>query len=114
MSVHSEFTIEMCCFVHSLCNFLACAARGAIDTLRQRTRRIEDDSKLENESKDNRRWLHEPLNNGMKDDRRQLTHLSNSLCLLARERVFGVNHMMHTCVYIVLSLFSTFMHPCRS
>ena len=51
-------TIEMYCFAHSLHNFLACAARGAIDTSRQRTRRIEDNSMLENESKDNRRWLH--------------------------------------------------------
>ena len=82
MSVHSEFTIEMCCFVHSLCKFLAWAAHGAIDTSRQRTRRIGDDSKLENESKDNRRWLHVTTQQ-WNERRQETTYAPKQFALLA-------------------------------
>ena len=54
MSVCNGPTIEIYGFMHSLHTFLACSAQGAIAILisRNRTRRIEDDSRLENLSRD--------------------------------------------------------------
>ena len=52
MSVRNGFMIEIYRFMHSLCMFLACAAHDAIATSQQRTQRIEDDGRLENESRD--------------------------------------------------------------
>ena len=47
MSVHNGFTIKIYWFIHGLGTFLAHATHGAIAIS---TQRIEDDSKLENES----------------------------------------------------------------
>ena len=57
MSVHNGFTIEIYWFIHGLGTFLAHATHGAIAIS---TRRIEDDSKLENESC----WPHPFLQKG--------------------------------------------------
>ena len=54
MSVCNGPTIEIYGFMHSLHTFLACSAHGAIaiSISQRRTRRIEDDSWLENLSRD--------------------------------------------------------------
>ena len=52
MSVRNGFMIEIYGFMHSLRTFLACAAHGAIVTSQWRTQRIEDDGRLEKESRD--------------------------------------------------------------
>ena len=52
MSVCNGFMIEIYRFMHSLCMFLARAAHAAIVTSQQRTQRIEDNSRVENESRD--------------------------------------------------------------
>ena len=67
MFVHNGFTIEINRFMHTLCTFLTRATYGAIAILQCRTRRIEDDGRLQNCQKIYKDGSQ--LNNGIKDDR---------------------------------------------
>ena len=67
MFVHNRFTIEINRFMHTLCTFLTHTTYGAIAISQCRTRRIEDDGRLQNCQKIYKDGSQ--LNNGIKDDR---------------------------------------------